>query len=54
MHKPCITVGQYDCDPGPDLFNMLVSKKVDLILSGHEHIYQRSHQLALGTGLHRS
>src|SRR6478609_3094049 len=50
MHKPCITVGQYVCDPGSDLFNMLVNKKVDLILSGHEHSYQRSNQLALGTG----
>ena len=50
MHKPCITVGLYDCDPGPDLFNLLLSKKVDLILSGHEHNYQRSHQLRLGAG----
>ena len=45
MHKPCITVGNYACDPGPTLFNLLLSKKVDLILSGHEHSYQRSHQL---------
>ena len=50
MHKPCITVGQYTCEPGPDLFNLLVSKKVDLVLSGHEHTYQRSHQIAHGTG----
>jgi PKD repeat protein len=45
MHKPCITVGRYICDPGSELFNMLLSKKVDLVLSGHEHTYQRSHQL---------
>jgi hypothetical protein len=50
MHKPCITVGQYGCDPGSDLFNLLVSKKVDLILSGHDHTYQRSKQLAHGAG----
>jgi PKD repeat protein len=50
MHKPCITVGQYTCEPGADLFNLLLSKKVDLILSGHEHGYMRSHQLGLGTG----
>ena len=50
MHKPCITVGMYACDPGSDLFNLLVSKKVDLVLSGHEHTYQRSHQLAQGAG----
>jgi len=50
MHKPCITVGQYGCDSGTDLFNLLLSKKVDLVLSGHEHNYQRSHQLGLRTG----
>jgi PKD repeat protein len=50
MHKPCITVGQYVCDPGADLFNLLLSKRVDLVLSGHEHTYQRSNQLALGPG----
>lgn len=47
MHKPCISVGQYACDPGTDLFNLLLSKKVDLILNGHEHAYMRSKQLAL-------
>ena len=50
MHKPCISVGVYTCEPGADLFNLLLSKKVDLILSGHEHGYMRSHQLALGAG----
>ncbi len=47
MHKPCLTVGRYTCESGSGLFNLLLSKKVDLILSGHEHTYQRSHQLAL-------
>ncbi|WP_170315574.1 PKD domain-containing protein [Nakamurella deserti] len=50
MHKPCLTVGVYACDPGADLFNLLVDKKVDLVLSGHEHMYQRSKQLALAAG----
>ena len=50
MHKPCLTVGKYGCDSGADVFNLLLSKKVDLVLSGHEHTYQRSHQLALGAG----
>lgn len=50
MHKPCLTVGRYNCEPGADVFNLLLSKKVDLVLSGHEHTYQRSHQLALGAG----
>jgi 3',5'-cyclic AMP phosphodiesterase CpdA len=48
MHHPCITVGRYSCESGSDVFNLLVSKRVDLILSGHDHSYQRSKQLALG------
>ena len=48
MHKPCLTMGQYACDPGSDLLNLLVSKRVDLVLTGHEHLYQRSVQLATG------
>jgi hypothetical protein len=50
MHKPCISVGQYTCDPGADIQNLLVSKRVDLVLTGHEHLYQRSKQLAHGPG----
>ncbi len=50
MHKPCLSVGEYGCDPGTDLIDMLVSKKVDLVLTGHEHLYQRTAQLALGPG----
>ena len=50
MHKPCVSVGKYACDSGADVFNLLLSKKVDLVLSGHEHLYQRTHQLSLGAG----
>ena len=50
MHKPCITVGLYTATPGPICSISCSSKKVDLILSGHEHNYQRSHQLGLGAG----
>jgi PKD repeat protein len=50
MHKPCLSVGQYTCDPGADLMNLLVQKKVDLVLTGHEHLYQRTKQLSHGTG----
>lgn len=49
MHKPCLSVGRYVCDPGADVLNLLVSKHVDLVLSGHEHLYARSKQLALGS-----
>lgn len=49
MHKPCLSVGRYVCDPGADILNLLVSKRVDLVLSAHEHLYARSKQLALGS-----
>src|SRR5260221_1740313 len=47
MHKVCISIGSMPCDIGNDLLNLLVSKKVDLILQAHDHNYQRSKQLAL-------
>ena len=50
MHKTCLSMGEYGCDYGPALLNMLVEKKVDLVLTGHEHLYQRTKQLALGAG----
>ncbi len=46
MHKPCLSVGAYGCDPGRGLIDLLTTKKVDLVLSGHDHLYQRTHQLA--------
>ncbi|MFF2028925.1 metallophosphoesterase [Arthrobacter sp. NPDC058192] len=46
MHTPCLSVGNYDCQAGQDFTNMLIEKNVDLVLSGHDHIYQRTHQLA--------
>ncbi len=49
MHKNCISMGIMTCEIGNDLFNLLVSKKVDLILQGHDHNYQRSKQLALNS-----
>lgn len=50
MHKPCLSLGDYACDPGAALLNLLVDKKVDLVLSGHEHLYQRTKQLATRPG----
>jgi hypothetical protein len=49
VHKPCISIGQYGCDNQKDINDLLVSKKVDLVLNGHEHHYQRSKQLAFNT-----
>ncbi len=47
MHKPCLTIGRYSCDPGEDVLNLLLSERVDLVLNGHEHLYQRTKQLAI-------
>jgi hypothetical protein len=47
FHFPCLSAGNYQCGSGPALMNLLVSKRVDLVLHGHEHSYQRSKQLAL-------
>ncbi|HVW32053.1 MAG TPA: metallophosphoesterase [Acidimicrobiia bacterium] len=48
MARDCISAGEKSCEIGPDLFNLLVDKRVDLILEGHEHGYERSRQLATG------
>jgi PKD repeat protein len=49
MHKPCLSLGNYSCDVGTALVDSLLSRKVDLVLTGHEHLYQRTKQLALGS-----
>ncbi len=45
MHKVCISTGTKRCEIGTDLMNLLIQKKVDLVLAGHDHDYQRSKQL---------
>ena len=50
MHMPCLSIGAYPCVAGADVTNLLVEKRVDLVLSGHEHMYQRTHQLRTGAG----
>lgn len=57
MHMNCLTMGIKGChelDPGgsgaDDLLNLLIAKKVDLVLQGHDHTYQRSKQLAHSPG----
>ena len=50
MHKPCLSVGNYDCDPGADVVDLMLDTGVDLVLTGHEHLYQRTRPLGLGAG----
>lgn len=47
MHKTCLSAGVKKCEIGEDLVNLLASKKVDMVLQGHEHNYQRSYSLAI-------
>ncbi len=49
-HMPCLSVGEYSCSAGEELTNLLISKKVDLVLNGHEHLYQRTYQIGHGDG----
>ena len=45
LHKPCLTMGNKTCETGEDVMNLLIAKRVDLVLFGHDHTYQRSKQL---------
>jgi predicted phosphodiesterase len=45
MHKVCIANGEKNCEIGEYLTNYLMSEKVDIILQGHAHDYQRTKQL---------
>ena len=47
FHKVCITAGGKSCEIGQSFWDQMVNLKVDLVLTGHDHIYQRSKQLAL-------
>lgn len=46
MHMPCLTNGAHGCSSDPTYTDMLLGKKVDLIVAGHDHNYGRSHQLS--------
>jgi hypothetical protein len=44
-HKSCLNVREYDCAAQQDLLSLLVEKRVDLVIHGDGHTYQRSKQL---------
>jgi hypothetical protein len=46
-HKLCISSGDATCSMGIGFFNMLIRKKVDLIIQAHDNAYERSKQLGL-------
>lgn len=45
-HKLCMSAADATCSMGIDLFNMLVRKKVDLIIQAHDDAYERSKQVS--------
>ena len=50
IHKHCIAMVSGSCQIGSDILNLLIQKKVDLYLQGHDHVYSRGKQLAHRTG----
>jgi len=46
MHKVCLSVGPMQCEISQELMDLLLEKKVDLVLQAHDHTYQRSKQLS--------
>ena len=48
-HYPCLSTGSGHpgCASGHAVHNLLLRKGVDVILNGHNHVYERSSQLAL-------
>lgn len=45
-HYPCLSTNTLTCGMTQRLMKLLVRQNVDLILQGHNHIYERSKQLA--------
>jgi len=46
MHKVCVTTGTKSCEVGESLMDWLLAPgRADLVLQGHDHGVQRSHQL---------
>ena len=50
MHKNCLSVGVYYCNVYQELLSLLVQERADLVVHGHDRVYQRSHQLGRGPG----
>src|SRR5438093_810110 len=50
-HKLCISASDATCSIGLAFFNMLVQKKVDLVIQSHDNAYERSKQIAINPTL---
>lgn len=47
-HNPCWSVGVHSCPAVSDIYQLLIEKRVDLVLTAHEHSYARTFPLANG------
>jgi hypothetical protein len=47
-HLNCLGVGNYDCPAGRDIVDLAMNKRVDLVVTGHDHLYARTHLLSTG------
>ncbi len=47
-HYNCLGIGNYDCPLGRDIVDLAMDKRVDLVLTGHDHLYGRTHMLGTG------
>lgn len=45
MHHPCLTVGAHGCSSDPTITDMLIGKRVPLVVAGHDHNLSISAQL---------
>ena len=50
MHEYCLSLVNHSCFISDDLMNLLISKKVDLVLQAHDHAYSRTYQLGYSSG----
>ena len=48
-HLNYVSIGTTGDEVGSDFFNLLVAKKVDLVLQGHDHDWQRTKQFGLSS-----
>lgn len=48
-HKLCMSAADATCSMGIDLFNLLVRKKVDLIIQAHDDAYERGKQVSFNS-----
>lgn len=47
-HNPCWSVGVHSCPGVSDIYQLLIDKRVDLVLHAHEHSYARTFPLVNG------